>query len=86
MSGELTYDDDGGIARSFGWEPPVCPFKPGDVVMRWLSGGVHLSFYVVADVLSPSMVWLAYLDGSGFSSSGVKDLHRTPYVAELRVR
>lgn len=28
MSGELTYDDDGGIARSFGWEPPVTLGRP----------------------------------------------------------
>lgn len=83
MTPELTYDDDGGIARSFGWVTPVCPFKPGDVVRRWFSG--RLTFYVVAEVLSPSVVFLAYLDGGGYFSSGVGDLHRTPYVAELRV-
>lgn len=49
----LTYDDDGGLARSFGWEPPnpEPSFRPGDVVIEWWSSRPYVVWETEVDHL-----------------------------------
>ena len=76
----MKYDDDGGFARSIGWEAPPCKFKVGDVVYSRKANRL----YMVTGIVSGEVVRVHSLNGFGKSTKTVKRLRHTPLIAQRR--